>query len=106
MLHNHQGTDGNGIIDTCNKAQDVNEIISFAAIAKPSAIFSSVLRRSCVMDTILLSHPGGNEIQSLVWSFSDGSSATGQQIIHQFPVSTPFAIIKLIVSNANCMDSA
>ena len=105
ILHNKYGNDGNGIIDTCSAAQLLTETISFNAIGKPSPLFSKQVKWGCVNDTIALSHPGGNGINSWTWYFSDGSSATGQNVSHLFPVSTATATVKLIVINSQCTDS-
>jgi len=105
VLHNQAGTDGNSIIDTCSAIQDPAETISFTALVKPSAVFNSQVNWGCVMDTIVLSHPGGNGINSWTWNFSDGSSASGQNISHIFPVATATAGIQLIVSNGFCSDT-
>ncbi|MEP6676685.1 MAG: PKD domain-containing protein [Ferruginibacter sp.] len=106
ILHNKVGTDANGIVDTCLAAQSTAETISFNAFAKLSAVFSNQIKLGCVNDTINLSHPGGNGINSWAWNFSDNTSASGQNVTHLFPVSTPTATIQLIVSNGQCPDTS
>ena len=58
------------------------------------------------MDTIVLAHPGGSGINSWVWNFSDGTSASGQGISKIFPVATPTVGVQLIVSNGFCSDTS
>ena len=105
VLHNGIGSDANGIIDTCNAVQNTAETISFNVLGMPSAAFSSLVKWGCSTDSIVLSHPGGNGINSWTWIFSDGSIASGQSVTHSFPVATPSVDIKLIVSNGFCIDS-
>ena len=105
-LHNSIGTDGNGIIDTCNASQNTTEIFAFTAFIKPSPVFANQVNWGCVMDTIVLSHPGGNGINSWTWVFSDGTILSGQSVTHILPVATPTVDVKLIVSNGFCSDSS
>ncbi|MEI9957193.1 MAG: PKD domain-containing protein [Ferruginibacter sp.] len=102
VVHNKIGTNGNGIIDTCSAAQSTAETISFAPSVQPSAIFTSQVKFSCVMDTVTLFHPGGNGVNSWIWTFADGTTDTGQKVIHLFPVSTVTTTITLTVANVNC----
>jgi gliding motility-associated-like protein len=104
-LHNGIGTDANGIIDTCNAKQNTAETISMNVFGKPLPAYTSQVNWGCLQDTILLSHPGGNGINSWTWIFSDGSTLYGQSVSHIFPVATPSIDIKLIVSNGSCSDS-
>ncbi len=106
VLYNGTGSDGNGIIDTCNAIQNTAETISFNVIGKPSAVFNGVVNWGCVTDTIVLSHPGGNGANSWTWNFSDGSIASGQNVTRIFPVATPSVTVQLIVSNGFCSDTA
>ena len=105
ILHNTIGTDANGIIDTCNAKQNTAETISFLALIKPSPLFSGQVKWGCIKDTIMLSHPGGNGINSWTWIFSDGTTASGQAVSHFFPVAMVITDVKLIVSNGICSDS-
>ncbi|MGF2410851.1 gliding motility-associated C-terminal domain-containing protein [Ferruginibacter sp.] len=105
LVNSKTGNDGTGIIDTCSAVQSSAETISFTALIKPSAVFTSQVKFGCVMDTITFSHPGGNGINSWAWTFSDGSTATGQTVTKLFPVSTPTINIQLIVNNGFCSDT-
>jgi gliding motility-associated-like protein len=105
VLHNRIGVDGNGMIDTCSAAQNITETISFNVSVKPTAVFSSQVRWGCASDTIALSHPGGDGIDSWTWNFSDGTSVSGPNATPSFPVATATATIQLIVSNGSCADS-
>jgi gliding motility-associated-like protein len=105
VLHNVLGTDGNSVQDTCFANQNTTETISFNVLGKPSALFSDMVHFGCVKDTIMLSHPGGNGVNSWQWNFSDGTSANTQSASHTFPVSTVTATVQLIVSNGICTDT-
>lgn len=105
VLHNGIGTDADGIIDTCNAKQNVNETIGFTVLGKPNPNFNSLVKWGCTMDTIALSHPGGNGANAWTWIFSDGTTASGQVVTHIFPIATVTADVKLIVSNGFCSDS-
>lgn len=105
VLHNRWSGDGNSVLDTCYAAQDTTETISFNVLGKPSAAFNDQVRWGCVEDTIVLSHPGGNGINSWQWNFSDNTSASGQSVSHTFPDSTIIASVQLIVSNGICTDT-
>ena len=105
-LHNNIGTDLNGIVDTCFASQSIAETIAINASAKPSAAFTNQVHLGCNKDTIILSHPGGNSINSWTWNFSDNTTGFGQNITHLFLVSTPTATIQLIVSNGQCPDTS
>lgn len=101
------GSDGKAIKDTCNSVLEIfgsGNMIRLDVI-KPAANFNSQVKWGCVMDTIVLSHPGGNGVNSWIWNFSDGTTATGQNVSHTFPVTTPTATVQLIVSNGTCIDS-
>lgn len=105
ILHNKTGSDGNGIIDTCNARQNVAETIAVNILGKPSAVFNSNVNWGCVTDDIVLSHPGGNGVNSWNWTFSDGRTATGQNVTMSFPVATPTVTVRLVVSNGTCNDT-
>jgi len=104
IVHNKMGTDGDGIIDTCISAQNTAEIIAFTPVIKPSAAFSNQVKFGCTMDTVTLSHPGGNGANLWLWTFADGSTATGQTVTKTFPVSTITTAVQLKVDNSFCND--
>ncbi len=97
---------GSSVLDTCNMPQKLFDNIAFYTPGKISPAFSNQVKWGCNKDTIVLSHPGGNGVNSWTWNFSDGSSATGQNVSHLFPVTTPTASVRLIVSNGTCSDSS
>lgn len=105
VLHNQVGADGNGIIDTCNARQNINETFAINILGKPSAAFNSQVNWGCVKDTIVLSHPGGSGINSWIWSFSDGTTASGQNVSMVFPVDSPSITVQLTVNNGFCSDT-
>lgn len=104
VLHNQTGTDGNGMIDTCSATQSAAEIFNFSILGNPSAAFNYTVNWGCSMDTVLLSQPGGNGVNSWTWNFSDGSTASGQNVSVVFPINTPSVDVQLTVSNGVCSD--
>lgn len=96
----NNGTDGNTFIDTCNNSITAGSSLPFEIFG--AVDFASQVKWGCVMDTIVLTHPGGNGINSWVWSFSDGGTASGQTVTHISPVSTASVDVQLIVSNGIC----
>lgn len=104
-LRNVAGADGNSVMDTCYAAQNTNETISFNVLGRPSAAFEDSVHFGCVTDTLVVSHAGGNGINSWQWTFSDGTVLTGPSVFHEFPVSTVTASVQLIVSNGICSDT-
>ena len=105
-LHNGIGSDANGIIDTCNAKQNIAETFPIDALLKPSPVFTSQVNWGCSADTIILSHPGGNGINSWTWICSNGTTGSGQNVSLSFPVTVPSIDVKLIVSNGYCSDSS
>ncbi|MFN8252409.1 MAG: PKD domain-containing protein [Ferruginibacter sp.] len=105
LVHNKTGTDGDGIIDTCNASQNTAETIAFNALVKPSAAFTSTIRFGCVSDTVVFSHPGGSGVNSWIWTFADGSTAAGQTVTKIYPVTTVSTSIRLVVTNGSCSDT-
>jgi gliding motility-associated-like protein len=103
-LHN-QSVGGFTISDTCGLNQNSNDLIAFDVLGPASAAFNSQVKWGCVMDTIVLSHPGGNGVNSWRWNFSDGSSATGPTVTKIYPVTQPSFDAELIVSNGFCSDT-
>ncbi len=104
VLHNLTAG-GLTLTDTCYATQNPANTISFNVLGKPSATFNDQVKFGCVMDTLVLSHSGGSGINSWQWTFSDGTTASGQNVSHTFPVSTITATVKLIVSNGLCNDT-
>jgi gliding motility-associated-like protein len=104
-LHNKVGTDGNGILDTCFSPQNVNETITLDILGKLNPAFNSSVQWDCVTDTIVLSHPGGNGINSWEWTFSDGTTQTGQTVTYLAATTTPNVSITLKVDNGFCNET-
>ena len=104
-LRNKVGTDGNGILDICYAPQNVNETFSLDILGKLDATFSSTVKWDCVTDTIILSHPGGNGINSWLWTFSDGTTQLGQSVTYLAATTTPNVSITLKVDNGFCTET-
>ena len=103
-LHNIMGADGNSVATPCGAGQDVLETFPFYVSETPSATFNDAIHWGCLADTLQLSHPG-NGTTSWVWTFSNGTTASGQTITHTFPSSTLTATVQLVVSNGYCTDT-
>ncbi len=103
-LHNHSAG-GFTISDTCGLPQNSNDVIAFNVLGPASAIFTNQVKWGCAIDTIQLSHPGGNGINSWIWNFSDGSSALGQTVTKFYPVTKSSVDVELVVSNGFCSDT-
>ncbi len=97
---------GAPVVDTCHAPQRTFDQVSFYTPGKLSANFNSQVYWGCKMDTIILSHPGGNDAGSWLWRFSDGSTASGQTVTYIAPVNTPSIDVQLIISNGACSDTA
>jgi gliding motility-associated-like protein len=104
-LHNKVGTDGNGVLDTCFSPQNVNETINLDILGKLNPAFNSTVKWDCATDTIVLSHPGGNGINSWEWTFSDGTTQTGQTVTYLAATTTPTVSITLKVDNGFCNET-
>jgi gliding motility-associated-like protein len=104
-LRNQVGTDGNGVLDTCFSPQNVNETINLDILGKLNPAFSSTVQWDCVTDTIVLTHPGGNGINSWEWTFSDGTTQTGQTVTYLAATTTPNVSITLKVDNGFCNET-
>lgn len=105
VVHNSVGNDGNGVLDTCMATQNIAETIGINVLGAPAAVFNSQVIWACEKDTIIFSHPGGNGINSWEWVFSDGSTASGQIVRHEFPITTLTVNAQLTVSNGFCSDT-
>ncbi len=104
ILWHATGSDGKNLRDTCNSTPPL-ALPFLNVLGKPSAVFNSQVNWGCVNDDIVLSHPGANGITSWNWTFSDGRTATGQNVTMSFPVATPTVTVQLIVSNGFCSDT-
>ncbi len=104
ILWHTTGSDGRNLRDTCNLTPPL-ALPFLNILGKPSAVFNAQVNWGCVNDDIVLTHPGGNGINSWTWNFSDGRTATGQNVTMSFPIATPTVTVQLIVSNGFCSDT-
>ena len=98
------GFDGNTIIDECNQNTPVSQL-NFSVKDTVSAVFNFNILFGCLADTVVYTHPGGNEINSWLWNFGTDGGSTNQnpQVIYKtFGNKTS----TLIVSNGFCTDTA
>lgn len=97
------GFDGNTIIDECNQTTPVSQL-GFSVKDTVNADFNYNILYGCVADTVNYTHPGGNEINSWLWSFKpvgEGTNQNEQVIYNLFGSKTT----TLIVSNGFCSDT-
>ncbi|MBX3242579.1 MAG: gliding motility-associated C-terminal domain-containing protein [Chitinophagaceae bacterium] len=99
-----RGTDGNTIIDECGEETPMGENISFQTADTVDASFSHQILYGCELDTIIYTHPGGNDIHTWQWAFEDGSTYTDH---HTEKIYSVFGEknASLVVSNGVCSDT-
>ncbi len=98
------GTDGNTLIDECGEQTPAGESLSFQTADTVDATFSFDILYGCERDTILYTHPGGNDIFDWQWSFEDGSGHAQQNTAKIYTVFGE-KNASLIVSNGVCSDT-
>lgn len=99
-----RGIDGNTLIDECNQETPVGQI-TFSVKDTVSAAFNYSIRYGCLADTVTYTHPGGNEINSWIWSFDKTGIRSGanQQVIYD---SFGDKVTSLVVTNGFCSDTS
>lgn len=99
-----RGIDGNTLIDECNQETPVGQI-TFSVKDTVSSVFNYSIRYGCLADTVTYTHPGGNEINSWLWSFDKTGVGAGanQQVIYD---SFGDKITSLVVTNGFCSDTS
>ena len=98
------GSLGNTLVDECGQATPAGSVLIFSVKDTVSARFEPVLRLGCVTDTVLLSHPGGNGINSWNWTLADAGFSTAQHTAAHYTVFGKKEL-SLKVSNGFCTDS-
>jgi gliding motility-associated-like protein len=100
------GSDGNTLLSECWVPTPAGGTAPFNTSDTVNADFTYTMTLDCEYDTVRLSHPGGNGVNSWSWS-SDGEDpfSTEQNPIKAYSVFGQHTI-KLVVSNGTCSDSA
>ncbi|MGN6491301.1 MAG: gliding motility-associated C-terminal domain-containing protein [Agriterribacter sp.] len=98
------GSDGNTIIDECGEETPAGASIPFQTADTVSAAFDYTILLGCTLDTILYTHPGGNDINKWTWLFEDNTTSNAQ---HPQKIYSVFGIksATLVVSNGICYDT-
>ncbi len=99
------GNDGNTVIDECGEQTLAGESIAFQTADIVDASFSFDVLYGCERDTIVYTHPGGNDISHWRWIFEDGSEHVQQNARKIYTVFGE-KNASLVVSNGVCSDTA
>lgn len=99
-----QGTDGNTLLDECGQATPAGSSINFTVADTVNADFSYVAILGCKVDTVTLTHPGGNGVNSWTW-WADGQIVSNQPSHTIYYTQFGQKTYKLKVSNGVCADS-
>ena len=99
------GSDGNTLLDECNKETPAGSVLPFFTKDTVNADFNYGIRYGCVRDTIAYFHDGRNEVNNWKWNFDGLRKSTLQN-----PVITYGSFgdkkTQLIVSNGVCTDTS
>ena len=99
-----QGSDGTTIIDECGQVTPPSTK-TFVAYDTVNAKFNASIAYACDANTITLTHPGGNGINSWLWNFGREGNSTQQNNTIVVEDLSPINI-SLTVSNGVCSDTA
>lgn len=99
-----KGNDGNTIIDECGEETPAGSMLTFATKDTVSAAFNYQVLYGCVYDTLVVSHPGGNEVNQWAWKFEDNTSVYTQNVEKIYNVFGE-KNATLIVTNGVCADT-
>jgi gliding motility-associated-like protein len=104
-LYLQKGQDGNTILNECDKETPAGQFIEFSMKDTVNADFNYITRLGCITDTISLTHPGKNGVNTYNWRV-DGLLAstvpTPNLLFTQFGKKT----IQLTASNGFCSDTS
>jgi gliding motility-associated-like protein len=100
------GSDGNTIRDECNQATPAGSTLAFTVLNDTvNADFNFQIDYGCSFDTVNLSHPGANNVDSWKWNLDENKSSTQQNpqaLYKNFDTKK----VSLIVSNGFCSDTS
>jgi gliding motility-associated-like protein len=100
----HTGTDGNTVLNECQKETLVGSTLQFTGYDSVSPRIDYVINSSCIDDTLHVSNAGGNGINSWSWLIDNGAIRTRQ--LEDKVFSNGMRTVKLTVSNGVCTDSS
>ncbi len=99
------GSDGNTILNECNKETAAGSAISFTAADTVNADFTYNIHLGCTTDVIDYSHNGANGVNFWQWTFDGGITSNKKDTSISYTVfNTKTAT--LLVSNGVCRDSS
>lgn len=98
------GSDGNTVKKLCGIEAIIGDSAKFSAADTVSANFDFTINKSCAADTIKLTHPGNNAVNSWSWTFDTTATLNVQNPIKIFNFSNH--TVRLIVSNGVCKDTS
>lgn len=100
------GTDGNTLLNECNKAALPNASLPFVTGDTTSAVFTYSVAHSCLgRDTVSFFHNGQNGVTQWRWSFDNGVRSSLQNPVINYSTygTRP---VNLMVTNGFCTDSS
>lgn len=99
------GTDGNTISNECSMQTPAGSFVNFVTADTVNAGFAFNIKLGCTADTVDYTHPGGNGINTWLWTFDDGITSTRKDTSIRYTVFGNKSAT-LIVSNGVCRDTA
>ena len=104
QIHLRRGSDGNTIIDECNRETPPGAMLPFTTADTVSADFSYNIAYGCKYDTVSFFHNGANNVNQWFWVF-DRNGFSSQQNPRSIFNEFGYKRISLRVSNGVCSDS-
>lgn len=104
QIHLRRGSDGNTIIDECNRETPPGAMLPFTTADTVSADFNYTIAYGCKKDTVSFFHNGANNVNQWFWIFDRNGFSSLQNprsIFGEFG----YKRISLRVSNGVCSDS-
>lgn len=98
------GSDGNTLLSECWQATPAGATLPFNTSDTVNANFTYTMTLDCEYDTVRLTHPGNNGVNSWLWSSDGVPFSTEQNPIKAYSVFGQHTL-KLVVSNGTCSDS-
>lgn len=99
------GSDGNTILDECDKESIPGQTVSFTTKDTVNADFTYSIIYGCKRDTVLYFHDGRNEVNKWKWNFDNLRGSSLQNPVISY-ASFGIKHTQLIVSNGVCSDTS
>ncbi len=101
------GTDGNTLIDECDKETPLPDDVAFVIKDTVNANFNFSVNYSCTQDVVSYTHNGANQVNSWNWATAGGlpANSTLQNPVITYTNFEPKQV-QLIVSNSVCADTS